>query len=248
MAPTRRILVVDDEPDLCELVAYNLERAGYEVETASDGGEALDAVARSRPALIILDLMMPRVSGQEVARKLKRSAATSTIPIVMLTAKTEELDEVQGLELGADDYITKPFSMKVLMARVEAVLRRVGEAAPAAPLTLGPLTIDEQSHRATVDGKPMKLTVTEFRLLAALVENSGRVLSRRALIARAMGPGVTVTERTIDVHVTSIRKKLGREASSMIRTVRGVGYRATLGDEDAGGEESDEPRHAAAEA
>lgn len=244
MAPMRRILVVDDEPDLCELVAYNLQRAGYEVETASDGGEALEAVARSRPALILLDLMMPKVSGQEVAQKLKRSAGTSTIPIVMLTAKTDELDEVKGLELGADDYITKPFSMKVLLARVEAVMRRAGEVAPSAPLSLGPLTIDEQAHRATLDGKPLKLTVTEFRLLAALVECSGRVLSRRALIARAMGPGVTVTERTIDVHVTSIRKKLGRGAAPMIRTVRGVGYRATLSDEDAG-EESEEPRQVA---
>lgn len=224
MGKTCRILVVEDEPDLAELIAYNLRIEGHEVEIAQDGAAALHMIEQARPDLILLDLMMPRLSGQQVAERLKQAPATSSIPIIMLTAMSAETDELQGLKLGADDYITKPFSMSVLLARVGAVLRRSGLAAPAKPLSVGPLTIDEQVHRVTLDGAPMKLTLTEFRLLSALMSASGRVLSRRALISSAMGPGVTVTERTIDVHVTSIRKKLGEHAS-MIRTIRGVGYR-----------------------
>ncbi|MFI4897083.1 MAG: response regulator [Phycisphaerales bacterium JB059] len=219
-----RILVVEDEPDLAELIAYNLRTEGHEVEIAADGAAALQAVDANRPHLILLDLMMPRLTGQQVAERLKQAPATSRIPIIMLTAKSEERDELQGLQLGADDYITKPFSMSVLLARVGTVLRRAGVGVAAKPLTVGPLTIDEQIHSVTLDGEPMKLTLTEFRLLSALIGASGRVLSRRALISSAMGPGVTVTERTIDVHVTSIRKKMGEHAS-MIRTIRGVGYR-----------------------
>lgn len=219
-----RILVVEDEPDLAELIAYNLRTEGHEVEVARDGAAALQAIEENRPDLILLDLMMPRLTGQQVAERLKQAPGTSSIPIIMLTAKSEERDELQGLQLGADDYITKPFSMSVLLARVGAVLRRAGIGVAAKPLTVGPLTIDEQIHSVTLDGETMKLTLTEFRLLSALIGASGRVLSRRALISSAMGPGVTVTERTIDVHVTSIRKKLGEHAS-MIRTIRGVGYR-----------------------
>lgn len=226
MGKACRILVVEDEPDLAELIAYNLRIEGHEVEIAQDGADALQKIEDERPDLILLDLMMPRLTGQQVAERLKQAPSTSSIPIIMLTAMSEETDELQGLKLGADDYITKPFSMSVLLARVGAVLRRAGVGVAAKPLTVGPITIDEQIHRATLDGVPMKLTLTEFRLLSALISASGRVLSRRALISSAMGPGVTVTERTIDVHVTSIRKKLGEHAP-MIRTIRGVGYRLT---------------------
>ncbi len=235
MPEANRVLVVEDEPDLSELLAINLRGEGYEVEQARDGGEALQAVERERPDLILLDLMMPRLSGQQVAERLKQTPSTSTIPIIMLTAMSDELDELKGLELGADDYITKPFSMSVVLARVGAVLRRAGKGAESKPLTLGPLSIDEQIHLATLEGEAMKLTLTEFRLLAALVGAGGKVLSRRALISSAMGLGVTVTHRTIDVHMTSIRKKLGRHAP-MVQTIRGVGYLMSLGPGDGDGE------------
>lgn len=225
----RKILIVDDEVDLSELLAYNLGRGGYEIMVANDGRSAISAAGRFRPDLVILDVMMPELNGIEVAERLKRDSATRHIPIIMLTAKTDEIDELHGLAAGADDYVTKPFSMKVLEARIEAVLRRAEGAQPskAGQRTLGPISLDGGTHEVTLDGEPLKLTVTEFRLLSCMMEADGRVLSRQALIQQAMGPGVTVTERTIDVHVTSIRKKLGPHAG-LIRTVRGVGYRMTL--------------------
>lgn len=223
---TRRILIVDDETDLAELLAYNLSAAGYETRVAHNGRAALAAVDDFRPHLIVLDVMMPELSGLEVAKRLRADHRTRTTPILMLTARAEETDELRGLSAGADDFVAKPFSMKVLEARIEAVLRRASEAKADAGnvLTFGPIAIDTDTHEVTLEGALMHLTVTEFRLLLALVEAAGRVLSRQTLINRAMGPGVTVTERTIDVHVTSIRKKLGRHAGR-IRTVRGVGYR-----------------------
>ncbi len=222
------VVVVDDEPDLLELVAYNIRQDGHEVVTASDGLGALDAVRARLPDVVVLDVMMPGLSGLEVARRLRSQTETASIPIIMLTARTEEKHELEGLDAGADDYVSKPFSMQVLMARIQAVARRTGAGgARTNSLTLGPVSIDLDEHLASVNGEPMNLTITEFRILAALVSAKGKVLSRPALISRAIGPGVTVTERTIDVHVTSIRKKLG-ESSGMIRTVRGVGYRATV--------------------
>lgn len=221
------VVVVDDEPDLLELVAYNIRQDGHEVVTATDGISALDAVRSRLPDVVVLDVMMPGLSGLEVARRLRSQTETASIPIIMLTARAEEKNELEGLDAGADDYISKPFSMQVLLARVKAVARRVGATGTKKnQLTLGPVAIDLDEHAATVHGEPMSLTITEFRILAALVSSQGKVLSRPALISRAIGPGVTVTERTIDVHVTAIRKKLG-ESSGMIRTVRGVGYRAT---------------------
>lgn len=221
------VMVVDDEPDLLELVAYNIRQDGHEVVTASDGLSALQLVKSRQPDVVVLDVMMPGLSGLEVARRLRSQTETASIPIVMLTARTEEKHELEGLDAGADDYIAKPFSMQVLIARVKAVARRVGAGGTKKnQMSLGPIAIDLDEHIATVDGEPMKLTITEFRILAALVSAQGKVLSRPALISRAIGPGVTVTERTIDVHVTSIRKKLGDHAG-LIRTVRGVGYRAT---------------------
>ncbi len=231
MAASRHILVVDDEHDLGELLLLSLRKAGYSATVALTGRGALESVASRRPDLIILDVMLPELSGTEVAGRLRTNPATASIPILMLTAKAEEMDQVIGLSLGADDYMTKPFSMRVLLARVEALLRRSGASGAADPaIVLGPVRIDPGTHAVTLDGEALRLTLTEFRILAALVQAGGRILSRPALISRAMGPGVMVTDRTIDVHVTSIRKRLGVHGG-IIKTVRGVGYRATLDSE-----------------
>ena len=225
----RRVLVVDDERDLVDLVAYNLTRSGYEVLTANNGTEALDVAQRETPDLVVLDLMLPGIDGTEVARRMKADSRTANIPIVMLTAKGEETDIVVGLTLGADDYVTKPFSMKVLLARIATVLRR-GEQADAGPaaeggvLRAGPLVIDTSKHEVTVDGDAVRLTLTEFKLLSALVSARGRVLTRDQLMDKAMGTDVFVTDRAIDVHITAIRKKLG-SANWLVHPVRGVGYR-----------------------
>ncbi len=231
MADGKHILIVDDEPDLAELVELNLQRAGYQTTVAHDGRSALASAQKRRPDLIVLDVMMPELSGTEVAGRLRSNPATSAIPIVMLTAKAEEVDELVGLTVGADDYITKPFSVKVLIARIEAVLRRANgkgiDQDGEGVLRLGPVQVNLETHDVAVDGKIVKLTLTEFKLLSALIAADGKVLNRNILMGHAMGPGVTVTERTIDVHVTSIRKKLGDHAN-ILQTVRGVGYRATL--------------------
>lgn len=227
MASRKHILIVEDERDLADLIAYNLEKAGYATSVANAGRRALEVVEQTPPDLIILDLMLPELSGTEIATRLRAAPRSASIPIIMLTAKTSEAEQLTGLALGADDYITKPCSMKVLVARVAAVLRRSESTPkPDSALRLGPITVDLTTHEAQVNAQTLKLTLTEFRLLASLLQAGGRVLSRAALMSKAMGPGVTVTERTIDVHITAIRKKLG-PAGSMIRTVRGVGYRAT---------------------
>jgi DNA-binding response OmpR family regulator len=223
----KRILVVDDEQDLLDLITYNLQRNGYDVLTAQNGNDVLALAAQESPDLILLDLMLPGSDGTEVARRLKADPRTTNIPLVMLTAKGEETDVVVGLTLGADDYITKPFSMKILLARLAVVLRRADPpiiASDTQMLRAGPLSIDTSRHEASVNGEPMKLTLTEFKLLTALVQARGRVLTRDQLMDKAMGTDVFVTDRAIDVHVTAIRKKLG-EASYLIHTVRGVGYR-----------------------
>lgn len=232
MRDQKRILVVDDADDLVELLQYNLGRAGFVVRTASGGRAALDMVAKETPDLIVLDLMMPGMSGSEVLRRLRNDEATARIPVIILTAKAEETDQIVGLTLGADDYVTKPYSVQVLMARIDAVLRRVEKtkdaaAPPTPPLRLGPLELNLSTYEARLDQEPVALTLTEFRLLSALLEARGSVLTRAALMSRAMGPGILVTERTIDVHITAIRRKLGKHAS-IVRTVRGVGYRAAL--------------------
>jgi DNA-binding response OmpR family regulator len=221
----KNILVVEDEKDLADLITYNLQRNGYDVVCAADGQSALDMAAKQPPDLVLLDLMLPGVDGTEVARKLKGDARTSHIPIVMLTAKGEETDVVVGLTIGADDYVTKPFSMKILLARLATVLRRT-EVAPAESnlLKAGPLSIDSSKHAVVVDGQTIRLTLTEFKLLTALVSARGRVLTRDQLMDKAMGSDVFVTDRAIDVHITAIRKKLG-QAQWLIQTVRGVGYK-----------------------
>ncbi len=225
----KRVLVVDDEKDLVELISFNLQRNGYDVLVAYSGTEAMEVALRERPELIILDLMLPGMDGTEVCRRLKADAKTSHVPIIMLTAKGEETDIVVGLTLGADDYVTKPFSMKILLARLNTVLRRAEQGETPEKddpqmLRAGPLAIDTSKHEATVNGQTVRLTLTEFKLLTALIAARGRVLTRDQLMDKAMGSDVFVTDRAIDVHITAIRKKLG-EASWLIHTVRGVGYR-----------------------
>lgn len=228
MAQHKSILVVEDEKDLAELLAYNLRREQYDVAVVHTGRQALEALAANPPDLLLLDVMLPELSGTEVASRVRMNPATASMPIIMLTAKTGEVDQIVGLTVGADDYVPKPFSMKVLMARIDAVLRRTSRTSTTEVklLSIGPVQVNHDTHEAFLDGEVIKLTLTEFRLLSSLVQASGRVLSRAALMSKAMGPGVTVTERTIDVHVTSIRKKLGTRAA-MLKTVRGVGYRIT---------------------
>jgi DNA-binding response OmpR family regulator len=222
----KKVLVVDDEKDLVDLITYNLQRNGYDVVSAFNGNTALDVAEREQPDLIVLDLMLPGIDGTEVARRLKADARMAGIPIIMLTAKAEETDVVVGLTLGADDYVTKPFSMKILLARLSSVLRRAEPVASAegGMLKAGPLSIDTSKHEVMIEGDSVRLTLTEFKLLAALVGARGRVLTRDQLMDKAMGTDVFVTDRAIDVHITAIRKKLGT-ASWLVHTVRGVGYR-----------------------
>jgi two-component system phosphate regulon response regulator PhoB len=225
MARRKKILVVDDERDLVELIGMNLQRNGYEVLSAHDGATGLEMARKQRPDMLILDVMMPGLSGRDVTMALKADPDTAGMPILMLTAKTEETDVIVGLSMGADDYVTKPFSMKVLMARVAAVLRRKQAMEPApALLAAGPVVIDSSKHEVTVSGRPVNLTPTEFKLLSAIFGARGRVLSRDQLMDKAMGADVFVTDRAIDVHITSVRKKLG-DYAWMVHTVRGVGYR-----------------------
>lgn len=225
IAPPIRVLVVDDEPDLRTIIEYNLSKSGFDVTGASDGISALELAKQSPPDILVLDVMMPGLSGIEVAKQLRAHKATASIPIIMLTAKVEEAHELEGLHAGADDYIAKPVTMPILIARINSLTRRTRKA-PEASSTLnhGPISIHLDEHQVTVDDTPIQLTITEFRLLTALVQSSGKVLSRTELISKAIGPAVTVTPRTVDVHITSLRKKLGQH-SGMITTVRAVGYR-----------------------
>ncbi len=227
MSDERHILIVEDEKDLADVLAYNLKRAGYRTTHAADGRQAVDLATSRNFDLILLDVMLPGLAGTEVATRIRTQPATSHTPIIMLTAKGDEVDQLVGLTVGADDYITKPFSTKVLLARIEAVLRRAAMPRDASSklLRIGAVEMNTETHEATAGGEQLKFTLTEFRLLAALLQAKGRVLSRAALINKAMGPGIMVTERTIDVHMTSVRKKLGEHAGFLL-TVRGVGYRA----------------------
>ena len=223
-----RILVVEDEPDLAELVALNLRGAGHEVVVCHDGSTALAEVQRSQPDLLVLDVMLPDVSGVEVCRRLRRSPQTVRLPVIMLTARSEEVDRVVGFEVGADDYVAKPFSPRELVLRVEAILRRTSSAAAAdgpQAIALGALVIDVPAHRVEVEGQEVLLTALEFRLLLDLASRAGRVQSRDALLERVWGYSPNVETRTVDTHVKRLREKLGAGAKQ-IETVRGVGYRA----------------------
>ena len=223
---TGHILVVEDELDIQELLQYNLSREGYTVSCAATGEKGLRLAQTKRPDLIVLDLMLPGVDGLEVCRRLKKDPASESIPIVMLTAKGEESDIVAGLELGADDYVTKPFSTKVLVARIRAVLRRrskpLGDKDEI--IRIHSLVIDPRRHEVLVGDEPVQLTYTEFRLLQVLAGRPGWVFTRYQIVDAIRGEDYPVTDRSVDVQVVGLRKKLGA-AGKYIETVRGVGYR-----------------------
>jgi DNA-binding response OmpR family regulator len=220
-----KILVVDDEPEAVELVEFNLKQAGYDVVTATDGAEALKKAHAALPSLIVLDLMLPEVDGMEVCKMLRRDPATAAVPIIMLTAKAQEIDRVLGLELGADDYITKPFSPRELVLRIKKSLQRgrVADEEPEA-LKFGDLVIDSPRHIVTWKGRAIDLTATEFKLLAILAQRKGRVQSREQLLRDVWEYNSLIDTRTVDTHMRRLREKLG-PASRFLETVRGVGYR-----------------------
>jgi len=223
--PKEKILVVDDDPDILSLLQYNLEKEGFRVIVAPDSQSALQLVASELPQLIILDLMLPQVDGLEVCRQIKREQSSSGIPIIMLTAKGEEIDRVVGFELGADDYITKPFSPRELVLRVKAVLKRLSlREEPAQRLTLGELLIDLDRHQVWIAGKEIDLTPTEFKLLSTLASRRGRVQTRDRLLADVWNYEPDIDSRTVDTHVKRLRSKLGNWGEA-IETVRGLGYR-----------------------
>jgi two-component system alkaline phosphatase synthesis response regulator PhoP len=220
------ILVIDDETDILELVRYNLTQHGYDVACALSGEEALTQIRADVPDLIVLDLMLPGQDGLEVCRALKHDPRTNEIPILMLTARSEEADIVSGLELGADDYLTKPFSPRVLLARIKAVLRRrrTGPVSDTTEITRGALTICLGRHEVLIDHQPVQLTPTEFGILHVLARRPGWVFTRNQIIDAVQGDDTSVTTRSVDVHIVSLRRKLGPHGAC-IETIRGVGYR-----------------------
>jgi two-component system phosphate regulon response regulator PhoB len=224
MAKTK-VLVIEDDRSLSEMIAYNLKQTGYEVLTASDGQDGILQAQIKSPDIVILDLMLPVVDGLDVCRRLRADASTKDLLIVMLTAKAEESDELIGFSLGADDYVTKPFSVKVLLERIKALRRRrTTEASSDEITTRQKVTVDRRRHQASTAGQPLQLTRSEFRLLDTLIRQPGRVFYRTELIDAALGEDTMVMERTIDVHVRALRRKLG-DFADVIETVRGVGYR-----------------------
>ena len=220
------IMVIDDEEDILELARYNLEREGYEVSCLISGEEAIETIEDKKPDLVLLDLMLPGMDGYEICKMMKRDEKIQHIPIIMLTAKGEESDIVTGLELGADDYITKPFSPKVLIARLRTVLRRSNrkEEQKSAVITKHNITIDTARFEVAVDGNPIELTATEFHILNFLIRHPGWVFTRSQIIDGVKGTDYPVTDRSVDVQIVGLRKKLG-EAGNFIETVRGIGYR-----------------------
>jgi two-component system phosphate regulon response regulator PhoB len=228
---SHRILVVDDEPDITALVAYHLAKAGYRVSTAANGPEALRAAREERPDIVVLDLMLPGVPGYDVLAELRRRAETRDVGVILLTARRDEPDRIQGLTLGADDYLTKPFSPAELVLRVQALLRRLTAPAVAGGSTLvaGTLLIDRAAHRVTVDGRELGLTATEYKLLVTLVERRGRVQARSQLLETVLEAQPDIQTRTIDMHVQRLRTKLG-DLGDLVETVRGFGYRFAAGD------------------
>jgi len=222
------ILVVDDEPDILELVRYNLVKDGFQVSTAQSGEECLELISKKLPDLVLLDLMLPGIDGLEVTRCLRREVRTAKLPVVILTAKGEENDVVAGLEIGADDYVPKPFSPKVLSARVKSVLRRRAAnlllPPESASLTVDSVTIDPARREASVEGKLIELTNLEFKLLSMFLRNTGLVFTREQIVKTLHGVDYPVTDRSIDVVIVGLRRKLG-ERGKLIETVRSVGYR-----------------------
>jgi two-component system, OmpR family, phosphate regulon response regulator PhoB len=223
---THRILVVDDEPDITALVAYHLAKAGFRVSTAGNGPDALKAARDERPDIVILDLMLPGISGYDVLAEMRKREETREVGVILLTARREETDKIRGLSLGADDYLTKPFSPQELSLRVSGLLRRLGSPAVSAgsTITAGPITIDRSEHRASIQGRELTLTATEYKLLLTLVERRGRVQTRPQLLETVWEAQPDIQTRTVDMHVQRLRTKLG-EAGRFIETVRGFGYR-----------------------
>jgi two-component system phosphate regulon response regulator PhoB len=225
-----RILIVDDEPDLLDAVSYNLKQAGLETSTARTAADALAQAQRHAPDLVILDVMLPDQPGTEVLKRLRAAPATRATPILMLTARGDEIDRVVGLELGADDYVTKPFSVRELVLRVRGLLRRAAAPPDEGPalIEVGRIRMDLPRHEVTVDGDKIALTPMEFRLLQTLLARRGRVQTREELLDTVWGITAEIETRTVDTHVKRLREKLGR-AGDLIETVRGVGYRAKEG-------------------
>lgn len=223
--PKTKVLVVEDDRSLVDVLTYNLKLAGYEVIVATDGQDGILQAQLKQPDIVLLDLMLPVVDGLDVCRRLRAGTDTRDMLIVMLTAKAEESDEIVGFSLGADDYVTKPFSVKVLLERIKALRRRrqVDPLTDEVTTKMG-VTVDRRKHQASLDGKSISLTRSEFRLLDTLIRQSGRVFLRSELIDAALGDDAMVMERTIDVHIRSLRRKLGKQAD-LLETVRGVGYR-----------------------
>jgi len=220
-----KVVIVEDEKDLAELLAFNLQKEGWQTMVALDGKSGLELVTAERPDLVILDLMLPELTGIEVCKQLRRQERTAAIPVIMVTAKGEEIDRVVGFEVGADDYLVKPFSTRELLLRIKAILRRT--ATPAAEETIirhGLLSIDAERHRVTVRDEEIALTLTEFKLLITLAGRPGRMQSRERLLQDVWGYSSDADTRTVDTHITRLRSKLG-EAGEMIRTVRGYGYK-----------------------
>ncbi len=221
----KTILIIEDEKDLAELLAYNLGREGYRTVTALDGLSGLDRATELLPDLIVLDLMLPGMAGTDICKNLKKEPKTASIPVIVLTAKGEEIDRVVGFEIGADDYVVKPFSTRELLLRIKAVLRRSRPEQPAGRLIrVGPLTIDSERHQVTVDGEEAVLTGIEFKLLLTLAERLGRLQGREQLLKDVWGYSYAGDTRTVDTHITRLRTKLGK-AGELISTIRGFGYR-----------------------
>ncbi len=220
-----KAIIIEDERDLAELVAFNLEKEGWKTAIALDGRSGLELVKTELPDLVILDLMLPEMGGIEVCRAIRRHERTTAIPIIMVTAKGEEIDRVVGFEMGADDYLVKPFSTRELLLRIKAILRRASQPGQEEKLiTRGALAIDPERHRVTVGDTEINLTSTEFKLLQTLAERTGRMQGREQLLRDVWGYSSTADTRTVDTHITRLRSKLG-EAGEMIRTVRGFGYK-----------------------
>lgn len=223
-----KIIIIEDERDLAELMAFNLEQEGFSVRCASDGRSGLEMINHENPDLVILDLMLPEISGTELCKILRKNGNTEFLPVIMVTAKGEEIDKVVGFEVGADDYLVKPFSIRELMLRVKAVLRRVSPETVAGNVTnAGPITIDSSRHTVTVEGADIPLTLTEFKLLQTLSERLGRTQSREQLLSTVWGYASDADSRTVDTHITRLRGKLG-SSGDMIKTVRGFGYKMEI--------------------
>ena len=219
-----KVLVVEDEAGLVALLTYNLEKEGFDVVSVMDGALVFDTVLKEKPDVILMDWMLPNVSGVDLCKSIRENVAMKDIPIIMVTARAEEADKVQGLSFGADDYMTKPFSMPELFARVKALLRRVGEKPQVQVLTAGILTLDFDKKLVLKEGKSMHMGPTEFRLLAILMEKAGHVFSREELLKLVWGDSVFVEPRTVDVHIRRLRRNLEDDKAELIRTVRSAGY------------------------